>query len=165
MFLHGGPEGQGRPGYNEFFPPLLEAGITVFLPNVRGSGGFGRTFMHADDRERRFAAIDDVADAVRYLVDRGLAPCGTRRLLRLVLRRLPDSSGADLSSAAVRRRHQHLRDERLEHVVPQHRTVDRRGGLPEVRPPDQRPRTARPVVTAAAGARVDRAASAGPRPQ
>jgi hypothetical protein len=60
MFLHGGPEGQGRPGYNEFFPPLLEAGITVFLPNVRGSGGFGRSFMHADDRERRFAAIDNV---------------------------------------------------------------------------------------------------------
>jgi pimeloyl-ACP methyl ester carboxylesterase len=74
MFLHGGPEGQGRPGYNEFFPPLLEAGITVFLPNVRGSGGFGRSFMHADDRERRFAAIDDVADAALFLVERGLAP-------------------------------------------------------------------------------------------
>ena len=73
MFLHGGPEGQGRPGYNEFFPPLLEAGITVFLPNVRGSGGFGRSFMHADDRERRFAAIDDVADAALFLVERGLA--------------------------------------------------------------------------------------------
>ena len=74
MFLHGGPEGQGRPGYNEFFPPLLEAGITVFLPNVRGSGGFGRSFMHADDREKRFAAIDDVADAALFLVERGLAP-------------------------------------------------------------------------------------------
>ena len=76
LFLHGGPEGQGRPGYNEFFPALLEAGICVFLPNVRGSGGFGRTFMHADDRERRFAAIDDVADAVRFLVDNGHAPPG-----------------------------------------------------------------------------------------
>ncbi|OBA88639.1 peptidase S9 [Mycobacteriaceae bacterium 1482268.1] len=73
MFLHGGPEGQGRPGYNEFFPPLLELGITVFLPNVRGSGGFGRHFMHADDREKRFAAIDDVADAALFLVDRGYA--------------------------------------------------------------------------------------------
>jgi dipeptidyl aminopeptidase/acylaminoacyl peptidase len=72
LFLHGGPEGQGRPGYNEFFPPLLEAGIIVFLPNVRGSGGFGRSFMHADDKERRFAAIDDVADAVKFLVDQGL---------------------------------------------------------------------------------------------
>jgi alpha-beta hydrolase superfamily lysophospholipase len=74
MFLHGGPEGQGRPGYNEFFPPLLERGITVFLPNVRGSGGFGRSFMHADDREGRFAAIDDVADAALYLVAREVAP-------------------------------------------------------------------------------------------
>ncbi len=76
LFLHGGPEGQGRPGYNEFFPGLLEAGICVFLPNVRGSGGFGRSFMHADDRERRFAAIDDVADAVRFLVDNGHVPSG-----------------------------------------------------------------------------------------
>ncbi|MEO3760324.1 alpha/beta fold hydrolase [Mycobacterium sp. B14F4] len=74
LFLHGGPEGQGRPGYNEFFPRLLEEGIAVFLPNVRGSGGFGRSFMHADDKERRFAAIDDVADAVAYLVDRGVVP-------------------------------------------------------------------------------------------
>jgi dipeptidyl aminopeptidase/acylaminoacyl peptidase len=74
MFLHGGPEGQGRPGYNEFFPPLLEAGITIFLPNVRGSGGFGRSFMHADDREKRFAAIDDVADAALFLVEHDLAP-------------------------------------------------------------------------------------------
>jgi dipeptidyl aminopeptidase/acylaminoacyl peptidase len=76
LFLHGGPEGQGRPGYNEFFPGLLEAGICVFLPNVRGSGGFGRYFMHADDRERRFAAIDDVADAVRFLVDNGHGSSG-----------------------------------------------------------------------------------------
>jgi len=46
----------------------------LFLaPNVRGSGGFGRTFMHADDKEKRFAAIDDVADCVRFLVDNGLA--------------------------------------------------------------------------------------------
>lgn len=76
LFLHGGPEGQGRPGYNEFFPALLDEGICVFLPNVRGSGGFGRSFMHADDRERRFAAIDDVADAARFLVGNGHAPEG-----------------------------------------------------------------------------------------
>ncbi|MGV0794153.1 alpha/beta fold hydrolase [Mycolicibacterium sp. XJ1819] len=74
LFLHGGPEGQGRPGYNEFFPQLLAAGIAVFLPNVRGSGGFGRSFMHADDKERRFAAIDDVADAAGFLVDAGVVP-------------------------------------------------------------------------------------------
>lgn len=73
IYLHGGPEGQSRPGYSEVFPRLLDAGITVIAPNVRGSGGFGREFMHADDREKRFAAIDDVADCVRYLVDEGHA--------------------------------------------------------------------------------------------
>jgi dienelactone hydrolase len=73
IYLHGGPEGQSRPGYSEIFPLLLDAGITVITPNVRGSGGFGKTFMHADDRERRFAAIDDVADCAHHLVDNGLA--------------------------------------------------------------------------------------------
>jgi dipeptidyl aminopeptidase/acylaminoacyl peptidase len=73
IYLHGGPEGQARPDYSEIFPPLLDAGITVLTPNVRGSGGFGRTFMHADDKELRFAAIDDVADCVRFLVDSDLA--------------------------------------------------------------------------------------------
>ncbi|WP_454791099.1 alpha/beta hydrolase family protein [Mycolicibacterium lutetiense] len=74
MFLHGGPEGQARPGYNEIFPALLDAGFAVLTPNVRGSGGFGRAFVHADDKELRFAAIDDVADCAQYLVDRGIAP-------------------------------------------------------------------------------------------
>jgi dipeptidyl aminopeptidase/acylaminoacyl peptidase len=32
--------------------------------------------MHADDREKRFAAIDDVADAVEFLVSAGHAPRG-----------------------------------------------------------------------------------------
>ena len=73
VYLHGGPEGQSRPGYNEMFPPLLNAGITVLTPNVRGSGGFGRSLMHADDKEGRFAAIDDVAECVRFLVDNELA--------------------------------------------------------------------------------------------
>ncbi|MDT5299569.1 MAG: hypothetical protein QOG79_2811 [Mycobacterium sp.] len=73
IFLHGGPEGQARPDYSEIFPELLDAGITVLTPNVRGSGGFGRRFSHADDRQLRFAAIDDVADCARFLVDRGLA--------------------------------------------------------------------------------------------
>jgi dipeptidyl aminopeptidase/acylaminoacyl peptidase len=73
VYLHGGPEGQSRPGYSDVFPELLNAGITVFAPNVRGSGGFGRSFMHADDKHKRFAAIDDVAGCVRFLVQEGLA--------------------------------------------------------------------------------------------
>jgi dipeptidyl aminopeptidase/acylaminoacyl peptidase len=73
IYLHGGPEGQARPDYSEIFPALLDAGITVLTPNVRGSGGFGRTMSHADDKELRFAAIDDVADCAGFLVSSGLA--------------------------------------------------------------------------------------------
>lgn len=73
IYLHGGPEGQARPSHSEIFPGLLQEGIAVFTPNVRGSGGYGREFTHADDKEKRFAAIDDVADCAHYLAQRGLS--------------------------------------------------------------------------------------------
>ncbi|MEE2032713.1 alpha/beta hydrolase family protein [Rhodococcus chondri] len=76
LYLHGGPEAQERPGFSDYFPALTAAGISVFAPNVRGSGGFGRRFSHADDRYGRFAAIDDVADCVHMLVERELAAPG-----------------------------------------------------------------------------------------
>lgn len=76
VYLHGGPEGQARPEYSEIFAELLDAGISVLTPNVRGSGGLGRGFVHSDDKEKRFAAIDDVADCVRFLVDNQLADPG-----------------------------------------------------------------------------------------
>ena len=71
--FHGGPEGQARPAYSDIYPVLLRAGITVFAPNVRGSGGFGRAFSHADDGERRPEGIGDVADIAEYVVSSGIA--------------------------------------------------------------------------------------------
>lgn len=76
VHLHGGPEGQERPGYSHLYPELLEAGITVFAPNVRGSGGFGRGFSHADDVGLRGASISDVVDTIDHLLARGIASPG-----------------------------------------------------------------------------------------
>ncbi len=73
VWLHTGPEAQERPTFNPLYQALLGYGVAVFAPNVRGSSGFGRTFVDADVHHRRFAAIDDVADVVRYLVDAELA--------------------------------------------------------------------------------------------
>lgn len=73
IYFHGGPEGQTRPDYNFLFGPLVDAGITVFAPNVRGSSGYGRLFSHADDRYGRYAGIDDAADCAKYLSDSGIA--------------------------------------------------------------------------------------------
>ena len=73
IHLHGGPEGQSRPVNHDILSRLVAAGITVFTPNIRGSKGHGRAFSHADDRYGRFAAMDDVADTVAFLVDAHLA--------------------------------------------------------------------------------------------
>ena len=73
IWLHGGPEAQERPIFQPLFQALLAAGVAVFAPNVRGSGGYGRSFSRADDLERRFVAITDVRAAVQSLVGAGLA--------------------------------------------------------------------------------------------
>jgi dipeptidyl aminopeptidase/acylaminoacyl peptidase len=77
VYLHGGPEAQERPGFNPHHQLLAAAGVSVFAPNIRGSAGYGRAFLHADDRYGRLDAIADVAACARYLVDAGLAD-GTR---------------------------------------------------------------------------------------
>jgi dipeptidyl aminopeptidase/acylaminoacyl peptidase len=73
LWLHGGPEAQERPIFQPLFQALVAEGIAVFTPNVRGSGGYGRSFAAADDLQRRFVAITDVPAAVEFLVGTGLA--------------------------------------------------------------------------------------------
>jgi dipeptidyl aminopeptidase/acylaminoacyl peptidase len=73
LWFHGGPESQERPGHGPLFQALAERGIAVFTPNVRGSSGFGRTFVNADNGPLRYAAIADVASCVDYLVGSGVA--------------------------------------------------------------------------------------------
>ena len=69
IYLHGGPEAQERPGFQPLHQLLAAAGFTVFAPNIRGSSGFGRTFVHADDRYGRMDAIADIAACARFLVE------------------------------------------------------------------------------------------------
>jgi dipeptidyl aminopeptidase/acylaminoacyl peptidase len=48
--IHGGPEGQSRPGFqgrNNYY--LNELGVAIFYPNVRGSTGFGKRFVGLDN--------------------------------------------------------------------------------------------------------------------
>ena len=44
---------------------MVAAGVTVFAPNIRGSSGFGRAFVHADDVHGRRDAFDDVLACAR----------------------------------------------------------------------------------------------------
>jgi dipeptidyl aminopeptidase/acylaminoacyl peptidase len=71
--LHGGPEAQERPTFNPQHQAMIEAGITVLAPNIRGSSGFGRAFVHADDVHGRLDAFDDVLACRDFLVAIGVA--------------------------------------------------------------------------------------------
>lgn len=52
-YIHGGPQGQERPDFAWFSMPLIEyltlRGFAVFVPNVRGSSGYGLDFMKQVD--------------------------------------------------------------------------------------------------------------------
>ncbi|MHA6758615.1 S9 family peptidase [Streptacidiphilus sp. PAMC 29251] len=76
VHLHGGPESQERPVLEPLYQHLLGRGFDVFAPDVRGSSGYGRSFVDADLGDGRFAAIDDVADCAAHLVRAGLADPG-----------------------------------------------------------------------------------------
>ncbi|GIF07526.1 S9 family peptidase [Actinoplanes siamensis] len=73
IWLHGGPEAQERPGHGPLFQSLARQGIAVFAPNVRGSSGFGRGFVNADNLALRYDAIEDVRSCVRHLRAAGIA--------------------------------------------------------------------------------------------
>ncbi|GAA4740515.1 alpha/beta fold hydrolase [Amnibacterium soli] len=73
VFLHGGPEAQERPTFSPQHQALAAAGISVFALNIRGSSGFGREFVHADDLGGRFDAFGDVRAAAHHLVATGVA--------------------------------------------------------------------------------------------
>lgn len=72
--VHGGPEGQARPLWNPLTVALVAAGFAVLQPNVRGSSGYGRTYMSLDDVRLRMDSVRDLDAAAAWLVERGLAP-------------------------------------------------------------------------------------------
>ncbi len=69
--VHGGPEGQSRPGFNALFQYYLSRGYAILDPNVRGSTGYGKTYTHLDDVEKREDSVKDLAAAVEWLKTKG----------------------------------------------------------------------------------------------
>ncbi|HLL15063.1 MAG TPA: S9 family peptidase [Pyrinomonadaceae bacterium] len=71
--VHGGPEGQERPGFNPTYQYFLSRGYAVLAPNVRGSTGYGKTYTHLDDVKLREDSVKDLAAAVDWLKTSGSA--------------------------------------------------------------------------------------------
>ncbi|MGI5484305.1 prolyl oligopeptidase family serine peptidase [Streptomyces lavendofoliae] len=73
IHLHGGPEEQERPVFEPLYHELTGRSLDVFAPDVRGSSGYGRSFVDADLGTGRYAAIADVADCAAHVVLSGRA--------------------------------------------------------------------------------------------
>jgi dipeptidyl aminopeptidase/acylaminoacyl peptidase len=67
VIVHGGPESQTRPSFNFLAQYLAHHGYAVLAPNVRGSTGYGKTYSHLDDVEKRMDAVADLAHAATWL--------------------------------------------------------------------------------------------------
>jgi protease II len=67
LWVHGGPGGQSRRGYNPTIQHLVNHGYAVLAVNNRGSSGYGRTFYHLDDRGHGDVDLQDCVFARRYL--------------------------------------------------------------------------------------------------
>jgi dipeptidyl aminopeptidase/acylaminoacyl peptidase len=75
--IHGGPEGQSRPGFQGRNNYLLnELGIAIFYPNVRGSTGYGKKFVSLDNGPfQRESSVRDIGAFLdRLSADPGIDP-------------------------------------------------------------------------------------------
>jgi dipeptidyl aminopeptidase/acylaminoacyl peptidase len=73
VYFHGGPESQARGNFQGFLQMFVAAGISVFVPNVRGSSGYGLRYLSLDDRALRWDSVRDGCEAARHLKREGLA--------------------------------------------------------------------------------------------
>jgi dipeptidyl aminopeptidase/acylaminoacyl peptidase len=66
--IHGGPEEQARPGFlgsNNYF--LGELGIAIVVPNVRGSSGYGKSYLKLDNGEKREDSVKDIGALLDWI--------------------------------------------------------------------------------------------------
>jgi len=68
VLIHGGPEGQATAGFiGRYNLALEELGVAIIQPNVRGSSGYGKTFLRLDDTLRREDAVRDIAALLDWI--------------------------------------------------------------------------------------------------
>lgn len=67
VHFHGGPEGQSLPGFSSFAQTFVDAGFVYVEPNVRGSSGYGKEWINADNGAKRLNVITDIEDAAKFI--------------------------------------------------------------------------------------------------
>ncbi len=66
--IHGGPEAQAQTGFlgrNQYY--VQELGAVLIQPNVRGSSGYGKSFLKLDDGMRREDSVKDIGALLDWI--------------------------------------------------------------------------------------------------
>lgn len=71
--VHGGPAGRWSHRVNDWIQLLAARGYAVFAPNIRGSVGYGLSFVRSNRRDWGGGDFRDVMAGVDYLIDQGIA--------------------------------------------------------------------------------------------
>ena len=72
VHVHGGPEAAALRVFNPVVQALALLGVSVLVPNVRGSTGYGKRWTALDDRELRLDSVADLAALHAWLPEAGL---------------------------------------------------------------------------------------------
>ncbi|WP_242108827.1 S9 family peptidase [Luteimonas aquatica] len=66
--IHGGPESQALPSFSPSIQFLVnELGVAVLVPNVRGSSGYGKTYLTLDNAEKREDSVKDIGALLDWI--------------------------------------------------------------------------------------------------
>jgi len=66
--IHGGPEGQYRPFFSSTYQMWLkELGAAVIAPNVRGSAGYGKSYLAMDNGFKREDSVKDIGALLDWI--------------------------------------------------------------------------------------------------
>jgi dipeptidyl aminopeptidase/acylaminoacyl peptidase len=68
IYIHGGPEAQYTPLFNgliQYF--VVEQGIAVLAPNVRGSDGYGKSYLLLDNGVKREDSVKDIGALLDWI--------------------------------------------------------------------------------------------------
>ncbi len=66
--IHGGPEGQDRPSFKGTDNYLTtDLGVAVVYPNVRGSSGYGKSYLRLDNDYRREDSVKDIGALLDWI--------------------------------------------------------------------------------------------------
>jgi dipeptidyl aminopeptidase/acylaminoacyl peptidase len=66
--IHGGPEAQSLPTFNPTAQFMAnELGVAMLVPNVRGSSGYGKTYLSLDNAEKREDSVKDIGALLDWI--------------------------------------------------------------------------------------------------